>query len=73
MSTIEEFLSFVGDRRVFCCQKIKEDGNLVGIYGTITKYDKDFLILTSNNSIHLININNIIEIEYTPELEIVLA
>ena len=71
MTSLEKFLTTIGKRRIFCCQKIKEDGNLVGINGSIVEYDDKFLILKSKESLHLINLDNVIELEYTPELEIV--
>lgn len=71
MTSLEKFLTMIGKRRIFCCQKIKEDGNLVGINGNIVEHDDKFLILKSKDSLHLINLDNVIELEYTPELEIV--
>lgn len=70
---LNKFISMIDGRRIFCSQKIKEDGNLVGIYGKVVSHDENFLILQSDKSLHLINIKNIIELEYTPELEIVLT
>lgn len=71
MTSLEKFLTLIGSRRIFCCQKIKEDGNLVGINGTVVSYDDKFLILKSKESLHLINLEQVIELEYSPELEII--
>lgn len=71
MTALDKFLEMIDGRRIFCSQKIKEDGNLVGIYGKVVFHDENHIVLQSDKSIHLININHILELEYTPELEIV--
>lgn len=72
MTAIEKFLSVVGNSEIYCCQKIKDDGNLIGVSGQIVFHDSKHIILRTEKSLHLISIDNILELEYTPEYEIIL-
>jgi RNase P/RNase MRP subunit p29 len=70
MKPLDLFMKMTKGKEVFCCQKINEDGNLVGISGTVITSDENYIIIRGKDSVHLISLKDIIEIEHIPSLEI---
>ena len=70
MKPLDFFMTMTKGKEVFCCQKIKDDGNLIGISGTIITGDENYIIIRGKDSVHLISLKDIIEIEHIPSLEI---
>ena len=71
MSAITDFMQIVGKRDVFCCTWFADNGNRVGMHGKVVAFDDRHVVLQGKNSIHLFRVDDIIEIEYTPEAEII--
>jgi hypothetical protein len=73
MKPLDFFMTMTKGKEVFCCQKINDDGNLIGISGTVITSDENYIIVRGKDSVHLIGLKDIIEIEHIPSLEIVLS
>jgi hypothetical protein len=71
MSALMEFLKAVGDRQVFCCQWFEDNGNRVGMNGKIFAYDDKHIVIESKTAMHLVHVEDIIEIEFEKQVEIV--
>jgi hypothetical protein len=71
MNALADFLEQVGNRSVFCCQRFMDNGNRVGMNGKIIAYDDRHIVIQGPKSMHSIHVEDIIEIEFTSEIEIV--
>jgi hypothetical protein len=71
LSAFTDFLQIVGDRKVFLCQWFADNGNRIGMNGSVIAFDDRHVVLQGKTSVHLFRTEDIIEIEYEQQAEII--
>ena len=71
MSALTDFLAIVGDRPIFACSWFESNGNRTGLNGKIVAFDDRHVVIQGKASMHLLRVEDIIEIEVEAGTEIV--